>query len=171
MSLLPPAPLNIRVVDVLGKPVGGLELGVSVHPEGSDWISASAINASHVRTDASGMATVPWAPRENLKYVDVDLLGSDWKVDETDLKQIKTRTITVHARREQEVQGRLIMPSGLECRGNTCQRALDLDRRISEPVRSPAPVGTGRLPYAFPQTMDLCWVSPIATGQATLGPA
>jgi RNA polymerase sigma factor (sigma-70 family) len=117
LSLLPPAPLSVRVIDALGKPVGGLELGVSVHPENSDWISASYIKASHVRTDDSGTATVPWAPRENLQYVDVDLLGPDWKLDEIDLTLIKTRKITVHARREQEVQGRLIMPAGSSAEG------------------------------------------------------
>ena len=59
-------------------------------PEDSDWIVANHIKAAHVRTDADGTAIVPWAPREKLQYVDVDLLGSDWKVDETDLKRIKT---------------------------------------------------------------------------------
>ena len=108
---------TIRVVDVDGKPIGGVELGVSVRTEDSDWIVAAYIEASHVRTDADGTAIVPWAPREKLQYVDVDLLSPDWKIDETDLKQIKSGIITVHARREQTVQGRLIMPSGLDAEG------------------------------------------------------
>src|SRR5262249_29756203 len=75
------------------------------------------IPASHVRTDADGAAIVPWTPREKLEYVDVDLLDSDWNIDEIDLKRIKARLITVHARRERTVQGRLIMPEGSSAEG------------------------------------------------------
>ncbi|MDR3623167.1 MAG: sigma-70 family RNA polymerase sigma factor [Paludisphaera borealis] len=117
LSLLPPAPHTIRVVDADGKPVGGLELGVSFHPEDSDWIIARSIEASHVRTNADGTAIVPWAPDAKLQYVEVDFPGSDWKVDETDLKQAGNRLTTIHARREQAVQGRLIMPEGADARG------------------------------------------------------
>ena len=117
LSLLPPAPHTIHVVDVDGHGIGGVELGVSVHPEDSDWIVAKHIDAAHVRTDADGTAIVPWAPREKLQYVEVDILGSDWKIDETDLKRIRAGIITVHARRERTVQGRLIMPEGADAEG------------------------------------------------------
>jgi RNA polymerase sigma factor (sigma-70 family) len=117
LSLLPPAPHKIRVVDTLDKPVGGLELAVSVKPEDSDWIVTKFFKACHVHTDADGTAIVPWAPRKNLQYVDVYILGSQWKKDETDLKQIKNRLITVHARRERTVQGRLVMPEGADPQG------------------------------------------------------
>jgi RNA polymerase sigma factor (sigma-70 family) len=114
LSLLPPAPLTIHVVDVDGKPVGGLELDVSVRTDDSDWIVAKCIDASHARTSADGTAIVPWAPREKLRYVDVGLLSSDWKRDDTDLTRIKAGMITIHARRERTVQGRLIMPDGAD---------------------------------------------------------
>ena len=52
--------------------IGGVELGVSVHPEDSDWIVAKHFKAAHVRTDADGTAIVPWAPREKLQYVEVE---------------------------------------------------------------------------------------------------
>ena len=117
LSLLPPAPHRVRVVDVDGKGVGGLELGVSVRTEDSDWIVAKHIAAAHVRTDADGTAIVPWAPREKLQYVQVDILNSDWKVDETDRKQIAAGITTVHARRERLVHGRLIMPEGGDAEG------------------------------------------------------
>ncbi len=117
LSLLPPAPHTIRVVDPDGGPVGGLELGVSFHPEDSDWIVTHYIEASHVRTNADGTAIVPWAPRGRLQYVEVELPGSDWKVDETDLKQVKDGLTTVHVRREHAVQGRLIMPEGADAGG------------------------------------------------------
>ena len=117
LSLLPSGPLRIRAVDALGKPVGGLELGASVRTEDSDWIVAKRIDALHVRTDALGTAIMPWTPRENLRHVDVSILGSDWKLDETDLTRIKTGMITVHARREITVRGRLIMPDRADAEG------------------------------------------------------
>ena len=117
LSLLPPAPHRVRVVDLDGKGVSGLELAISVHPENSDWIVAKHIAAAHVPTGADGTAIVPWVPREKLRFVEVDPLGSDWKVDETDQKQISAGITTVHARRERSVQGRLIMPAGKSAEG------------------------------------------------------
>ncbi len=117
LSLLPPAPHRVRVVDLDGKGVSGLELAISVHPENSDWIVTKHIEAAHVRTDADGTAIVPWIPREKLRFIEVDPLGSDWKFDETDQKQISAGITTVHARRERTVQGRLIMPVGENAEG------------------------------------------------------
>jgi hypothetical protein len=117
LSLLPPAPQTIHVVDLDGHGIGGLELGVSVRPEECDWIVAKHFKQAHVRTDADGTAIVPWAPRAKLQHVEVDILGSDWKVDDTDLKQIAAGITTVHARREQIVQGRLIMPEAADAEG------------------------------------------------------
>jgi hypothetical protein len=117
LSLAAPAPFEIRVIDVDGKPVGGVELGVAVATEDPDWFFTSRIRASHVRTDDLGSAIVPWAPREKLRAVQADVLDSRWKVDESDLEQIKSRIMTVHARREQTVNGRLIMPEGSNALG------------------------------------------------------
>ena len=117
LSLLPPGPHKICVVDIGGKAIGGLELGVSFGTEDSDGIDAGEIEAAHVRTDADGTAIVPWAPREKLRYVNVDPVGSEWKVDEADRKQIAAGITTVHARREMTVQGRLIMPDGAPAQG------------------------------------------------------
>jgi Thioredoxin-like len=112
LSLMPPGPLKIRVLDPDGGPVRSLELGVSVLTEDSGWAVASKIDAAHVRTEADGTATVPWAPREKLKYVQADTIGPDWKIDKTDLEHIADRIVTVHARRKLPVEGRLIMPAG-----------------------------------------------------------
>jgi RNA polymerase sigma factor (sigma-70 family) len=114
LSLLPQAPHKIHVVGVDGKAVVGLELAVSVQTEDSDWIVAREIEATHVRTDAEGIAVVPWTPRDKLKYVDVEPVGSDWKVDETERNQISDGLTTIHVRREKAVQGRLIMPEGAD---------------------------------------------------------
>ena len=70
-----------------------------------------------MRTGSDGIAIVPWTPREKLQYVDVELFGSDWKLDEIDLKQIKVGMTTVHARRKRIVHGRLIMPAGSTAEG------------------------------------------------------
>ena len=117
LSLIPPGPLRIHVVDLDGNPIPGLELGVNVRAEDSDWAPVSKIEAARVRTDAGGAAPVPWAPREKLIYVDASMIGSDWKIDETDLNRIRDRIITVHARRRIRVEGRLVMPTGASPEG------------------------------------------------------
>jgi hypothetical protein len=117
LSLLATAPCTIRVVDLDGNPIVGLVLSVSVRTEDTGWFNAAWIPASHVRTDADGAAIVPWAPREKLEYMDVGLIGSDWKVDEIDSKRIKAGVVTVHARPERIVHGRLIMPEGADPEG------------------------------------------------------
>jgi hypothetical protein len=53
-----------------------------------------------VRTDANGTANVPWAPRAKLKFVDVDPVSPDWKIDQTDLEHIADRVVTMHVRRK-----------------------------------------------------------------------
>ncbi len=117
LSLIPPEPLRIRVIDPDGKPIGGEELGVEVKAAVSSWAVTSKIEAAHVRTDADGIARVPWAPRESLKYVEVRLISPDWKIDETDLSQVADRVVTVHARHRVPVEGRLVMPAGASPEG------------------------------------------------------
>jgi RNA polymerase sigma factor (sigma-70 family) len=117
LSLLPPSPHKVRILDTDGHPMVGLELGVSVKTEDLNWIATSAIEAAHVRTDADGMAIVPWAPRDKLQYVEVFSAGSEVKIDDTDLKQIAAGLTTVRAQRERPVQGRLIMPKAVSAEG------------------------------------------------------
>ncbi len=117
LSLYPPGPLRIRVVDPDGQPVRDLELGINVRTSDSDWVVAEDVEAAHVRTDADGTAVVPWAPRENLKYVEAKPGGSEWKIDSTDVDRITERIVTVHARREMPVAGRLVMPKGASPEG------------------------------------------------------
>ena len=117
LSLMPPGPLRIRVVDPDGGPVRGLELGVSLRTEDSHWVVAKEIAPAHVRTEADGTANVPWAPCAKLKYVDVDPVGADWKIDETDLEHIADRVVTLHARRKIPTEGRLVMPAGVSPQG------------------------------------------------------
>lgn len=117
LSLLPTKPHKIRVVDVDGEGVGGLELGVNFNAGNGHSIIADAIQAAHVRTDADGTATVPWAPREKLQSVEVVIVGTDWKVDETDRTGRTTGTTTVRTRREHPVEGRLVMPGGESAEG------------------------------------------------------
>jgi hypothetical protein len=117
LSLLPPAPVRIRVVDPAGQPVRDLELGINIRTKDSDWAVAAQIEAAHVRTDADGTAVVLWAPREDLKYVEATPSGSEWKFDSTDVDRISERMVTVHARRETPVAGRLVMPQGANPEG------------------------------------------------------
>ena len=122
LSLLPPGPHTIHVLDEDGKAIGGLELALNVRTEDSDWIIVQDIDAAHVRTDAQGTAVVPWFPRDKLKFVEVELMSSEWKNDETDRGQITAGITTVHARRGKDVEGRLIMSRGGQCRGYSGQR-------------------------------------------------
>ncbi len=117
LSLLPPGPIRILVVDPDGQPVRDLELGINVRIKDSDWAVAARIEAAHVRTDADGTAVVPWAPREKLMYVEARPIASDWKFDSTDVDRISERMVTVHARREIPVAGRLVMPKGANPEG------------------------------------------------------
>jgi RNA polymerase sigma factor (sigma-70 family) len=136
LSLLRTGLHKIHAVDIEGRAIGGLELGVSFGTENSDGINTGEIEAAHVRTDAEGWAIVPWAPRENLKAVGVRIVSSEWKVDETDRKQISAGITTVHARRERTVQGRLIMSDGVNADG------------ILVTGFGFGPANTGDIPYA-----------------------
>jgi hypothetical protein len=118
LSLLPPGPpLRIRVLDPDDRPVPGVKLGVNVLVEGSDWASASLVEPARIRTGQDGAATIPWAPRDALKYVDVRIIDSDWKLDETDIESIAERFVLVHVRRKVPVPGRLAMPAGASAEG------------------------------------------------------
>jgi len=117
LALLVPGPHTIRVVDADGRAIGGLELALNVRTEDSDWIVVQEIEAAHVRTDAQGTAIVPWFPREKLKFVEVELISSDWKIDETDRHQITAGITKVHVRRARTVRGRLVMPKGVSALG------------------------------------------------------
>jgi hypothetical protein len=117
LSLMSPAPHTIHVVDEDGHGIGGLELGVSIRPQDYDWIVAKHFKEAHVRTDTEGRAIVPWAPGAKLQFVEVDILGADWKVGETDRNQLAAGITTVHARHDRAVQGRLNMPAGADAQG------------------------------------------------------
>ena len=117
LGLKPPRPLAIRVVDGHGKAVGGMNLDVSVRTEDSDWIGTGEIPEASVRTDAMGMAILPWPPREKLQYVDVGISSPDWKVEKKDLTRLDAGLVTVQATPRQVVLGRLVMPRGENAAG------------------------------------------------------
>ena len=49
---------------------------------------------------------------EGLRYVDVDILDRDRKIDAIDLETLAERLVTVRVRRKVAVEGRLVMPEG-----------------------------------------------------------
>jgi hypothetical protein len=120
LTLSPPGPLWIRVVDPDDHPVPDLELAISVRTS-RDWAVVDKLEAARVRTGADGTAIVTWAPREKLGAVDPSIISPDWKVDGTDLAQtgdrVRNRVVTIHARRKAPVEGRLIMPAGASPEG------------------------------------------------------
>lgn len=117
LSLSAPALLTIRAVDARGRPVPALELAFSMRIKEGSWILSSYLPAARARTDEKGEAQIAWAPSEKLQNVDVDVLGSAWKIDETDIKQLSRRIVTIHVRRQKPVEGRLVMPKGMSAEG------------------------------------------------------
>lgn len=118
LSLHAPSPHTIRVIDPEEHGISDLELAVSVRLEDSEWILTRDFQGARVRTSADGTAIVPWMPpRETLKYVDVEFIGSDWKIDEINNDRNKEGITTVSARRKRAVLGRLVMPDGADAEG------------------------------------------------------
>ena len=112
ISLRPPAPLTIRLLDQNEDPVPGIKMGVSVRPEKAKWIVVRDIVDSQVTTDANGEAVVNWAPTE-IGYVEPNLLTKGWKRDSTDVDRVNShREVVVHIRRLHAVTGKLVMPAG-----------------------------------------------------------
>ena len=151
--------------------VSGLDLAISVHTEGSDWIVAKHIEAAHVRTDADGTAIVPWVPRDKLQYVDVDPLGSDWKVDEIDL-ETDQRGDHHGSRPSRADRAR---PAD-HARGRRRRRDSGYGiwlwpGRSKETFRTPAHDETGHSHFGFLQSTDMCSASSISSGPAILGRA
>ena len=121
LDLNPTQAQTIRAVDLAGQGVAGLELAVNFLPEsgGGDrtWISTREIPAAQTRTDATGTAVIPWAPRLPLQAIEVVPASSGWKLDETDQSRLAEGITTIHVRREHAVQGRLVMPEGASAAG------------------------------------------------------
>lgn len=112
LSLWPPAALQFRFVDQRGNPAPNIEFGLHVQFDDTNWIVARELQAVRSKTDEQGEANLSWLPREQLKRVDVQIAGSNWKIDSTDLEQLSRRVVTVHVRRQKPVVGRLSLPEG-----------------------------------------------------------
>ena len=120
IDLLPPQPQTVRAVDQAGQEVAGLELAFNFLAEGKDddhWIMTDDLPAAHLRTDATGTAIVPWAPRPPLRSIEVNLASAGWKIDQTDRDRLTEGITTIHVRREHAVEGRLVMPEGASAAG------------------------------------------------------
>ena len=117
IELRPPAPHEIRVVDDGGKPVADFEFAVNAAVGDREFIMVSPLAAARVRTDASGVAKVAWAPRENLRGVWPTVLGDEWKVDEINQDRTKDGITTLKMRRKLPVSGKLVAPPGVDPTG------------------------------------------------------
>ncbi len=117
ITLLPAAPHTVRVVDTEGNPIAGKMIRASVRVEGAEWITTHLVRESHVRTDENGEAVFAWFPARGLKYVEARFAGMDWKVDETDRDKIPVGLTNIHAQKRRRVNGRVMMPPGVEAEG------------------------------------------------------
>ncbi len=120
LSLHAPTELKVRHVDGQENPVPNTDVCVTslVLVEKNEFRKRELIwmgdfAASHVRTNEQGEVRIPWAPKDNISHLQVDLKGSKWKVEKVDPVNETKRTVTVHLSRLIPVTGRLIMPEGV----------------------------------------------------------
>ncbi len=117
LSLLPPGPHVVRLVDGQGRPAAGRTITASIRPAKGGWILTKDLNAARAVTDQNGEVRYDWFPAERDKGVDVDLLEREWKIDKTDRDQTPDGLTTVHVRRRYPVEGRVEFPPGVDAEG------------------------------------------------------
>src|SRR5262249_49336324 len=83
LALHEPAPLTVPLLNPEGVPVSDVEfcVGNAVLKDGEEYevILTHEFAASRVRTNERGEASVPWAPRDKLSYINIDFLDGEWK--------------------------------------------------------------------------------------------
>lgn len=112
IELQPTAPHEIRVVDDNDQPIAGLEFGAHAAIGDFEFIILSPLKHTRLRTDASGIARVPWVPRDNLRVVSPEIWNDDWKDDETKRDRLHEGITTQKLRRKHPLTGRLLVPEG-----------------------------------------------------------
>lgn len=117
ISLLPPGPHLVRLVDNEGHPVAGRTITVSIRAAKGGWILTKDLDAARAVTDQNGEVRYDWFPAEPEIVVDVDLLEREWKIEVTDREQSPNGLTTVHVRRRYLVEGRLELPPGVDAAG------------------------------------------------------
>jgi hypothetical protein len=116
LSLLPPSPYVVRVLDSEGRPVAGRAITTNFPSAEGEWIYAQQIDATLATTDKNGEAHFDWFPKR-VKYVNVNLSDRGWKIDKIDNDKTPDGLTTVYVRRKFPVQGRLIFPASVDPQG------------------------------------------------------
>lgn len=116
LALLPTARHTVRLLAVDGRPLAGLEVGVSVRTSDNEWVITRDVKAAHMVTDENGEASATWFP-QNALGVDVDLVSREWKIDDIERDKLAQGITTARARRKVAVVGRLKMPAGASAEG------------------------------------------------------
>lgn len=120
LALRPSAPLAVRFIDPEGQPVANVRFiaNVLVQSNGeSRWIVARNETASAMQSDRNGEYVIAWMPREDVQYVEMNVVESDWKVDEIENDRLADRQITVRVRRLETVHARAVVPADSTCEG------------------------------------------------------
>jgi hypothetical protein len=117
LSLSPPGPHLVRVLDNEDRPVAGRTIAASLSVRPYEWIYPKQIDATRATTDENGEVRWDWFPAEGVEYVNVDLLDRGWKIDKKDRDKTPDGLTTIHVRRKFPVEGRLILPAGIDAEG------------------------------------------------------
>ena len=138
LTLYPPAPYTLQVVDPQGQPVAGLSLTAGFYMPDGEWSMYPSIAAAGVKTDGHGKASFPWAPKD-LSHADPKIIDSPWKVNGFDQEKPGIPSV-VQACLRHVVHGRLAMPSGESRRGNPRHRlGLWTEESRRHPLHAGAP--------------------------------
>lgn len=120
LALLAPANHVVKVVNEQGNPVVGVDIAASFRTQSSEWMMTGDIAEANVMTNEQGEAHLPWAPRDQLLYVDADVVGREWMVYDSKQTQVHQRLSQVFVTSRmlgQPVVGRILVADGESATG------------------------------------------------------
>jgi hypothetical protein len=110
LALQPPRPHTIRLIDQGGNPMRNLQFSLT-------YFGADEFEESSVQTNSKGEVTVPWVPA-GVSFIEPFTRALDWTVEDRHEPSGELRNeTTIQVRRRRPVQGRLLLPLGVNPEG------------------------------------------------------